>query len=84
MRGDVCRALMRAHTSCASMPHPARQRLAPGAACSWPSPPLAYTPRSWPKDADEWKRLLSRAAPWLAAAAIVAASAYGYRKDRAS
>lgn len=41
------------------------------------------SPRSWPKDGEEWKRMLSRAAPWLAAAAIVAASAYGYQKDKA-
>lgn len=41
------------------------------------------SPRSWSKDGEEWKRMLSRAAPWLAAAAIVAASAYGYQKDKA-
>lgn len=41
--------------------------------------PLA---RSWPRDADEWKRLLSRAAPWIVAAAIAAASAYGWRENR--
>lgn len=34
----------------------------------------------WPKDSDEWKRLLAKAAPWVAAALIAAAAAYGYNK----
>lgn len=37
---------------------------------------------SWPKDSDEWKRLLAKAAPWVAAALIAAAAAYGYNKVR--
>lgn len=41
---------------------------------------LAFHPAcSWPKDADEWKRLLAKAAPWLAGAAIAVAAAYGYK-----
>lgn len=45
--------------------------------------PVLNAPRcSWPRDGDEWKRLLSRAAPWIAAAAIAAASSYGWRENR--
>lgn len=67
--------------------HPARMRVPPRTNAPWlPHATHDISFRSpacsWPKDADEWKRLLSRLAPWLAAGAIVAASAYGYQKDR--
>jgi hypothetical protein len=35
----------------------------------------------WPRNAEEWKALLSKAAPWLAAAAIVAAIGAAQRGD---
>jgi hypothetical protein len=37
---------------------------------------------SWPRDGEEWKRLLAKAAPWLTAAAIVAAAVVAGREVR--
>ncbi|KAI3438987.1 hypothetical protein D9Q98_001400 [Chlorella vulgaris] len=34
----------------------------------------------WPRDAEEWKRLLAKAAPWLAAAALIAAGVRTYKQ----
>jgi glutamine synthetase len=36
--------------------------------------------RRWPRDAEEWKRLLAKAAPWLAAAALIAAGVHTYKQ----
>ena len=37
-----------------------------------------FQPCRWPKGPEDWKCLLAKAAPWLAAAAIVAVSARSY------
>lgn len=38
--------------------------------------------KGWPKDAEEWKRLLRAAAPWIAGFAVILAAGNAYKRSK--